>query len=511
MREPGLLNLAAAELAEGVRAGRFSALELAEAYLVRIEEQDTELGAYLAVATERVRRAARRVDEKRTRGEELGRLAGVPYAVKDNICTSELPTTCASRILSEYRPPYDATVIQLCQAQDAVVLGKTNMDEFAMGSSCENSSRRLTTNPWDIERVPGGSSGGSAAAVAGRQASFALGSDTGGSVRQPASLCGVVGCKPTYGAISRYGLVAFASSLDQIGPLTRNVRDCALVLDVIAAKDPRDATSLAHPSAGRFSAGLAGGVSGWRVGLPREYLGQGIEEGVRRAVTQAAGILEALGARVEECSLPHTAYALPAYYIIAPAEASANLARYDGVRYGPRAEGVGEAGIEDLYARTRGWGFGPEVKRRIMLGTYVLSAGYYDAYYLKALKVRRLIKEDFDRAFSRYDLLLTPTSPTVAFPIGARAHDPLDMYMADLCTVPVNLAGLPAVSLPAGLADGLPVGIQLIAPAFSEDRMLRAALALEEGLPSLGPVPDAVGSSPSRQVPRRVSTGGEVV
>jgi aspartyl-tRNA(Asn)/glutamyl-tRNA(Gln) amidotransferase subunit A len=404
-----------------------------------------------------------------------GPLAGLPIAVKDNMVTENVTTTAASQILRNYVPIYTSTAVRQIWEDHVVMLGKTNLDEFAMGSSTENSSYQVTRNPWDLATVPGGSSGGSAAAVAAGEALWALGSDTGGSIRQPASLCGVVGMKPTYGAVSRYGLIAFASSLDQIGPLTRSVYDCGLLLQHIVGRDPSDATSvelpepIALPSAER--------LDGLRVGIPQEYLAAGIERGVRACFDETTARIEELGGTCVAISLPHTEYALPAYYIIAPAEASANLARFDGVRYGYRAKDATD--LLDMYERTRGEGFGAEVKRRIMIGTYALSAGYYDAYYGRAQRVRTLVRRDFDQAFAEVDLIASPTSPTVAFKVGSRTDDPLAMYMSDVCTIPVNLAGLPAISIPCGLSEGLPVGFQLIGPAFCENRILQAAHALE--------------------------------
>jgi len=406
-------------------------------------------------------------------------LQGVPCGVKDNMCTSDLPTTCASHMLSGYRPPYDATAVRLLRSSGAHIVGKTNMDEFAMGSSTENSAFVVTRNPWNMQHVPGGSSGGSAAAVAGGLVSFALGSDTGGSVRQPASFCGVVGMKPTYGSISRYGLVAFASSLDQIGPLTRSVDDCARVLDVLVRYDERDSTSVEHPEEGRFLSAVRESeprLNGWRIGVPREFLSEGIDESVRQAVRDAADVFSELGAQVQQCSLPLVNQALSAYYLIACSEASSNLARYDGVRFGKRAE---SPDIEEMFIRSRSRGFGPEVKRRIILGTFALSAGYYEDYYLKAARLRRMIADQITDAFAEYDLLLTPTTPTVAFRLNERLDDPLAMYMADVCTIPANLAGIPAISVPGGFHQGLPVGIQLLADKFAERKLLVGARAFE--------------------------------
>ncbi|HHY95524.1 MAG TPA: Asp-tRNA(Asn)/Glu-tRNA(Gln) amidotransferase subunit GatA [Firmicutes bacterium] len=447
--------------------------ELVEMYLDRIATRDGLLGCFLSLDGEGALNRAAQAQGVRP---QVGPLAGIPYACKDNICTAGVRTTCASRILENFVPPYDATVVERLAAAGAILLGKTNMDEFAMGSSGENSAFFPTRNPWDTGRVPGGSSSGSAAAVAAGLAPFALGSDTGGSVRQPASFCGVVGLKPTYGRVSRYGLVAFASSLDQIGCLTTTVEDAARVLSVIAGPDPRDATSAQVPVPD-YLASLRQEVRGMRIGIPREYLGEGIDPGVREVIRQAVTTFADMGCVVEECSLPHTEHALAVYYLVAPAEASSNLARYDGVRYGFRAV-AGD--ITGMYSRTRWQGFGAEVRRRIMLGTYALSAGYYDAYYLKAQKVRTLVKQDFQQAFASYDLLLSPTSPTVAFLLGERTEDPLSMYMADVCTIPVNLAGIPAISVPCGLSEGLPVGLQLMGKPFAEDVLLRAAFAYEQ-------------------------------
>ncbi|MBX6376981.1 MAG: Asp-tRNA(Asn)/Glu-tRNA(Gln) amidotransferase subunit GatA [Clostridia bacterium] len=450
---------------------RVTPREVAAAFLDRVAAVDGLVRAFLHVDAEAAARAA----HDGWPGPR-GPLDGIPFGIKDNIVTRGMPTTCASRILAGYVPPYDATVVERLAAAGSVPLGKLNMDEFAMGSSCENSAFFPTRNPWDLDAVPGGSSGGSAAAVAAGMVPFALGSDTGGSIRQPAAFCGVVGLKPTYGRVSRYGLVAFASSLDQIGPITWDVTDCALVLQAIAGHDPRDATS-AGEAVPDYVAALEPDVRGLRVGVPEEFFGPGVEAGVRDRVRRAIDLLADLGASVEPCSLPHTPYALPAYYLIAPAEASSNLARYDGVRYGWRAPGEG---FVDMYRRTRREGFGAEVRRRIMLGTFALSAGYYDAYYRKAQEVRTLVRRDFQAAFQRFDLLATPTAPTVAFRLGERVNDPVAMYQSDICTIPVNLAGLPAISVPCGFVDGLPVGLQLIGRPFGEPTLLRAAYAYEQ-------------------------------
>ena len=459
-------------------AGEVSAREVAQAHLERLGAVEPDVGAYLHRRPEAdVLADADAVDAAIARGQALAPLAGVPVALKDNLCARGMPTTCASKILEGFRPPYDATVVDRLAGQGAVVLGKTNMDEFAMGSSTEHSARGHTRNPWNLRCVPGGSSGGSAAAVAAGCATFGLGSDTGGSIRQPAAFCGVVGLKPTYGRVSRYGLVAFASSLDQIGPLCRDVRDVALVLAAIAGPDPRDATT--HPEAPPdFEQALSQDCRGLRLGVPREFYAEGVSPEVRAAVGAAIELYAELGADIEECSLPTVAHALDVYYVIAPAEASSNLARFDGVRYGYRADGVADYGA--LFSQTRGQGFGPEVQRRVMLGTYALSAGYYDQYYGKAQQVRTLLCREFERAFSRYAALITPTAPTVAFGLGEKMSDPLAMYASDVCTVPVNLAGLPAVSLPCGYANGLPIGLQVVARPFDEETLLRVALAYED-------------------------------
>ncbi len=472
-----LCDLTAHELHELLAAGQVSAEEVARDHLERQEAAEAEVRAFVTVTADRLLADARAADEARRAGRALHPLAGIPMAIKDNMTTAGIPTTCSSRILARFVPPYTATAVRRLEETGACLAGKTNLDEFAMGSSCENSAFFPTCNPWDTERVPGGSSGGSAAAVAAGEAVFALGSDTGGSIRQPAAFCGVVGMKPTYGRVSRYGLVAFASSLDQIGPFTRDVTDCALVLNAICGHDPLDSTSAPEPVPD-FTEALVPEVRGLRIGVPREYFGEGIDPEVKGAVTAALDLLAELGAEVGECSLHHTDYALATYYLIAPAEASSNLARYDGVRYGHRASGAGD--FISMYKKTRQEGFGPEVRLRIMLGTYALSAGYYDAYYLKALKVRTLIRRDFERAFERYDVLLTPTAPTVAFRAREKTGDPLSMYMSDICTIPANLAGLPALSVPCGFHGGLPIGLQLIGRAFDEGTLLRTAFAFEQ-------------------------------
>nr|WP_273702542.1 Asp-tRNA(Asn)/Glu-tRNA(Gln) amidotransferase subunit GatA [Tepidanaerobacter syntrophicus] len=455
-----------------------SCRELTQSVIKRIEDVEKDIDAYLYLDTEQALKQADEVDRLIASGKELEPLGGLPIGIKDNMCTKGMTTTCASRMLANFVPPYDATVVKKLKDRHDIILGKLNMDEFAMGSSTETSAFKKTKNPWDISRVPGGSSGGSAAAVAADEAFFTLGSDTGGSIRQPASLCGVVGMKPTYGAISRYGLIAFASSLDQIGPFTKDVTDCAMVLNAIAGHDANDSTSAVRESPDYKSA-LIDDVKGLKIGVPREYFGQGINEEVKKAVIDAIELLKTLGADYEETSLKYTDYALSAYYLIASAEASSNLGRYDGVKYGYRAANYED--MIDMYKKTRSEGFGSEVKRRIMLGTYALSSGYYDAYYLKALKVRTLITEDFKKAFEKYDVLIVPTSPTTAFKIGERIDNPMEMYLSDVCTVPVNIAGLPALSMPCGFdSRGLPIGLQIIGKAFDEETILRVAYTFEK-------------------------------
>ena len=473
-----LYQLPAHKLHEKLVAGEVSAVEITESIYDRIEEVENDVQAYLNLTKEQAIEQAKKVDQRLAAGEEINPLAGIPVALKDNLSTEGIETTCASQILKGYQPPYNATVVEKLAAEDVVMTGKTNMDEFAMGSSTENSGMQNTYNPWDINRVPGGSSGGSAAAVAAGEATIALGSDTGGSIRQPAAFCGVVGMKPTYGLVSRYGLVAFASSLDQIGPFAKDVTDCALALNYIAGHDEMDSTSVEREIPD-YTANLDGDISGMKIGVPEEYFGDGIDDEVKEAVWNAIEQLAELGAEYEEVSLPHTDYGLSAYYLIAPAEASSNLARYDGVRYGHRSNGAN--GLIDMFKKTRQEGFGDEVKRRIMLGTYALSSGYYDAYYKKAQKVRTLIKEDFDEAFAEYDILISPTTPTTAFEIGDKSNDPLQMYLSDICTIPVNLAGLPALSMPCGVdSNDLPIGLQIIGDHFAEEKILQAAYALEK-------------------------------
>ncbi|MBI4729800.1 MAG: Asp-tRNA(Asn)/Glu-tRNA(Gln) amidotransferase subunit GatA [Acidobacteria bacterium] len=473
-----LWRLPAAELAGAIARREVSAAEVVESHLARIEAVEPEVRAFITPTPELARAQASDVDRRIAAGERLGPLAGVPLALKDILCVDGVRTTAGSRILGEFVPPYDATVVSRLREAGTPIVGKANLDEFAMGSSTENSAFGPSRNPWDTTRVPGGSSGGSAAAVAAAMAPLGIGTDTGGSIRQPAALCGVVGVKPTYGLVSRYGLIAFASSLDQVGPFARTVRDAALLLEAIAGHDPRDSTSIPDPVAD-LTATIEDGVSGMRIGVARELVGgEGFQAGVTARVREAADRLAALGAEVDEVSVPTFGYALSAYYLIAPAECSSNLARYDGVRYGYRAAGA--ADVVEMNSRTRAEGFGDEVKRRIMLGTYALSAGYYDAYYGKAQQVRTLVIREFERAYERFDLLLSATSPTTAFKIGERADDPLAMYLSDVCTIPTNLAGAAAISVPCGLAeDGLPVGLQLMGPPLSEATLLRAARAFE--------------------------------
>jgi len=472
-----LLDLSAGEIRDGVVAGHFSAEEVAQAFLTRIERVEPRVGAFLTNSPQAALARARSLDEARRQGLPSGRLEGVPVAIKDILSTRGVRTTCGSRILADYVPPYDATAVARLFAEGAILLGKTNLDEFAMGSSTENSAFQMTRNPWDLRRVPGGSSGGSAAAVAARQTPVALGTDTGGSIRQPAALCGVVGLKPTYGRVSRYGLVAFASSLDQVGPLSRTVADAALLLGVLAGPDPLDSTSASVP-VDDYLAALQQPVRGLRVGVPRRLTAE-LEAEVGECYRSAIKRLTSLGVASVEIDLPHSDFAIACYYLVATAEASSNLARYDGVRYGYRAPG--ELPLRQMIGETRNQGFGPEVKRRIMLGTYVLSAGYYDAYYLKAQKVRTLIARDFRRAFEQVDAVALPTSPTPAFRFGEKTEDPLAMYLSDVFTITANLAGLPGISVPGGFSSsGLPIGFQLLGRPFEESTLLRLAYALEQ-------------------------------
>jgi aspartyl-tRNA(Asn)/glutamyl-tRNA(Gln) amidotransferase subunit A len=470
-------ELTVSQAAEAIKKKELSSKELVAAFLERTRSVEDKIHSFAEVYEAEALAEAEAADARIAKGESSGPLEGVPLGIKDNLCVEGRPTTCSSRILKGFVAPYNATVIERLRRAGAIFLGRTSMDEFAMGSSTETSCYGVTRNPWDTERVPGGSSGGSAAAVAAREVSAALGSDTGGSIRQPASLCGVAGLKPTYGAVSRYGLVAFASSLDQIGPIARSVRDIALLFDVIGGHDPRDSTSVKEAQR-KEASGIDGGMKGLRVGVPKEYFVEGMEGEVKSAVEEAIKQMQAAGAELVEVSLPHTEYATATYYIIATAEASSNLARYDGVQYGYRAPKP--ADLLDMYERTRSEGFGDEVKRRIMLGTYVLSSGYYDAYYLKAQKVRTLMKNDFEEAFASCDLLATPVSPTAAFKVGEKLDDPLQMYLSDIFTISANLAGVPAISVPCGFSSkGLPIGLQLIGRHFDEGTILRAAYAYE--------------------------------
>ena len=473
-----LYQLTAHELHDKLKAREITAIELTESVYERIESVEPHVKGFLTLTKEIALEQANAADAGFQNGNEMPPLAGIPIAIKDVICTKDVRTTCASKILSNFVPPYDATVMTKLHEQGVVMIGKTNMDEFAMGSSTENSAYQITHNPWDLETIPGGSSGGSAAAVSADTAICSLGSDTGGSIRQPAALCGVVGMKPTYGRVSRYGLVAFASSLDQIGPFTKDVTDCALVLNAICGNDEMDSTSVDVPVPD-FTQSLINDVEGLKIGVPKEYFAEGLDAEVADCVNAAIAELEKLGASVQEISLPHTEYAIATYYIIAPAEASANLARYDGVRYGYRTEEPTD--LINMYKKTRSEGFGQEVKRRIMLGTFALSAGYQDAYYRKAQKARTLIKSDFDAAFEKVDVIATPTSPTPAFKIGERTADPLQMYLCDVMTTPASHAGLPGISIPCGFVEsGLPVGLQLLAAPFAEETLLRVAYTFEQ-------------------------------
>jgi aspartyl-tRNA(Asn)/glutamyl-tRNA(Gln) amidotransferase subunit A len=485
-----LIRLTAAETAAAIASGDVSAVEVTQAHLDRIGAVDERVHAFLHVDTEGALAAAAAVDAKRADGQALGPLAGVPLAMKDVVVTQGVPTTAGSRILAGWVPPYDATISRRVKDAGIVMLGKTNMDEFAMGSSTENSAYGPTRNPWDLSRIPGGSSGGSSAAVAGYEAPLSIGTDTGGSIRQPAAVTGIVGHKPTYGGVSRYGLIAFSSSLDQAGPFGRTVLDTALLHEVIAGHDPCDSTSIPQPVPPVVAAareGATGDLAGLRVGVVRELQGPGYQAGVLAAFEAAVAKLRELGAEVVEVSCPHFDYALPAYYLIAPSECSSNLARFDSVRYGLRVGDDGVNSLEDVMSLTREAGFGPEVKRRVILGTYALSSGYYDAYYGQAQKVRTLIVRDFTAAFTRADVLVSPTSPFVAFELGERVDDPMAMYVNDLCTLPASLAGTPAISVPCGLSDGLPVGLQVMAPALADDRCYRAAAAFEAATERLTP------------------------
>jgi len=473
-----LHQLSAYELHRLIKAKEVSVEEVVTSLLQRIERVEKKIKAFLSIYKKEVLNEARKWDKKISSGEEIGTLTGIPIAIKDNICLDRTETTCASRILKNFYPPYSATVLEKLRKAGIIFLGKTNMDEFAMGSSTENSAFQITHNPWNLETTPGGSSGGSAAAVAGEEVPFALGSDTGGSIRQPAAFCGVVGLKPTYGRVSRYGLIAFASSLDQIGPIARTVRDCAYLLQAISGKDDLDSTSLDYPVPD-YSQCLIPELQGIKIGLPKEYFIRGIEEEVKKGVLTATKVIQDLGAEIEETSLPHTDYAIATYYLIATAEASSNLARYDGVGYGYRTKK--KTNLIDMYKKSRQEGFGEEVKRRIMLGTYVLSKGYYEDYYGKAQKVRTLIKDDFNKVFRDFDAIITPTSPTVAFKIGEKMKDPLKMYLSDIFTISANLAGIPGISIPCGFnKDNLPIGLQILGKPFEEETILRIAYAYEQ-------------------------------
>lgn len=473
-----LIKRSVSEHIESLKKGEYSSRELTDAYIAQIKNTDSEIGAYITTDFETALKKAEEVDRKRQRGESIEPLAGIPCAIKDNICTKGVKTTCASKMLENYIPPYDACVIEELKKADVVILGKLNMDEFAMGSTTENSAFKTTKNPADITRVPGGSSGGSAACVAAKEAAFTLGSDTGGSIRQPASFCGVVGMKPTYGTVSRYGLVAFASSLDQIGPLTSTVKDNAIVLNGISCADKRDATNI-YKSQGDFTEDIGKGIKGMKIGLPKEFFGEGISDDVKTAVFEVAERMKNEGAEIVDISMPSIDNALAAYYIISSAEASSNLSRFDGVRYGYRTDCF--ENIHDLYRKSRSEGFGKEVKRRIMLGTFALSSGYYDAYYKKALQIRSIVMNDFENSFKKCDFILSPVAPTVAYKLGEKSKNPLEMYMGDAYSVPINIAGVPAISVPCGRGEGnMPVGAQLIGPAFSEKMLYRAAAVLEE-------------------------------
>ena len=473
-----ITELTVHELQKKLKSKELTITEILESYCNRINEKEPEVEAFVTTYLEEAKAKAQKVQEKLDKGEDLGEYAGIPIGIKDNLCMKGTKTTCSSKMLENFVSPYDATVIEKLKDENIISLGKLNMDEFAMGSSTESSYFKKTKNPWNLNKVPGGSSGGSAAAVAANMVPWALGSDTGGSIRQPASLCGVVGLKPTYGLVSRYGLVAFASSLDQIGPITKDVRDSAMLLSLIAGHDEKDTTSVDIEKKD-YTKSLVKDVKGLKIGLPKEFIGEGINEEVKQAILETAKKYEKLGATVEECSLDIGKEALAVYYIIACAEASSNLGRFDGIRYGYRSEKFDN--LREIYINSRTEGFGPEVKRRIILGTYVLSSGYYDAYYKKAQKVRTVIRNEYQKLFEKYDLILTPTSPTVAFGIGEKSNNPLEMYLADICTVPVNIAGLPGMSLPVSLdKEGMPIGVQLIGKHFDEETIFRAAYTLEQ-------------------------------
>lgn len=473
-----ILSYSAVELATAIKEGKVTAVEAMEAVLARIDAKETDINAYVTIDKDAALKAAKEAQEKIEQGTLTGPLAGVPVAIKDNMCTEGMLTTCSSKILGNFIPTFSAEAVLNLEKAGAVIIGKTNMDEFAMGSTTETSAYGVTRNPWNTEHVPGGSSGGSAAAVAAQECFFALGSDTGGSIRQPASFCGVVGLKPTYGTVSRYGLVAYGSSLDQIGPLTKDVTDCATVMEIIASHDTKDSTSVKREDTD-FTSALVEDVKGMKIGIPRDYFGEGLDPEVKAAVLAAAKALEEKGAIVEEFDLSLVEYAIPTYYTIAAAEASSNLERFDGIKYGYRTQGY--EGLHNMYKKTRSEGFGPEVKRRIMLGSFVLSSGYYDAYYLKALKVKAMIKKAFDEAFAKYDMILGPVAPTTAPKLGESLSDPLKMYLGDIYTISVNLAGLPGISIPCGKdSKGLPIGLQLIADSFNEKKLIQAAYTYEK-------------------------------
>ena len=473
-----LYELTVHELRDKLAKKEITSEDITKSYIKRIEEKEPEVKAFVNTTTENAIEIAKEIDKKRAEGEKLSELAGIPIGIKDNICTKGVKTTCSSKMLENFVSPYDATVMEKVKDEDLIMLGKCNMDEFAMGASTEYSYFKKTSNPWNLNKVPGGSSGGSAAAVAAGMVPWALGSDTGGSVRQPSSFCGTVGLKPTYGLVSRYGLVAFASSLDQIGTITKDVEDNAMLLNVIAGHDAKDSTSV-NVEKKDYTKALINDVKGLKIGIPKEYFGEGINPEVKEAVMNVAKKYEELGATVEECSISVTDYALATYYIIACAEASSNLGRFDGIRYGYRTENF--SNLKDIYRNSRSEGFGSEVKRRIILGTYVLSSGYYDAYYKKAQKVRTIVKQAFKDLFKKYDVLLTPTAPTVAFDIGTRSNNPLEMYLADICTVSINIGGVPAMSVPCGLdREGMPIGFQLIGNHFDEETLYRAAYTYEQ-------------------------------
>ena len=473
-----ITNLTVHELKEKLDKKETTISEINKAYVERIKEKEPEVNAFVTVLAEDALKKAQEVEKKVNNGEIKTQLAGIPIGIKDNICTKGVKTTCSSKMLENFTSPYDATVMEKINSENLITLGKLNMDEFAMGASTEYSAFKKTCNPWDLNKVPGGSSGGSAAAVAAGLVPWALGSDTGGSVRQPASFCGVVGLKPTYGLISRYGLVAFASSLDQIGPITKDVKDSAMLLNIIAGHDEKDTTSL-NVEKKDYTKALKNDVKGLRIGIPKEYFGEGINKEVKEALEKAVEEYKAMGAIVEECSIPIAEYALATYYIIACAEASSNLGRFDGIRYGYRTSNF--KNLRDIFINSRTEGFGKEVKRRIILGTYVLSSGYYDAYYKKAQQVRTLVKKEFDKAFEKYDILITPTAPTVAFDIGQRSNNPLEMYLADICTVSINIAGLPGISIPCGVdSKGMPIGMQIVGKHFAEETILNAAYTYEQ-------------------------------